>query len=72
MIFVLVMQTVRLRYTPRKMVIHPDFKSVCVVEADHAGVPMAARDEEEPFIPQNGTDASGDLQVRLPLTSMSR
>jgi hypothetical protein len=38
-------QTLRLRYTPRKFVIHPDFKVLAIAEADHAAVPLAQRED---------------------------
>ena len=37
------LQVTRLRYTPRKFVIHPDHNTLIVAEADHAAVPAAER-----------------------------
>ncbi|PSC75527.1 splicing factor 3B subunit 3-like [Micractinium conductrix] len=38
-------QSLRLRYTPRKFVIHPDHKVLVVAEADHAAIPLAQRED---------------------------
>ncbi|KAL4425697.1 hypothetical protein ABPG75_009713 [Micractinium tetrahymenae] len=38
-------QALRLRYTPRKFVIHPDHKVLVIAEADHAAVPLAQRED---------------------------
>lgn len=40
------LQITRLRYTPRKFALHPEHKSLIVVEADHAAVPLAQRQAE--------------------------
>ena len=34
-----------LRYTPRKLVIHPEFNTLIVAEADHGTLPWAERGE---------------------------
>ncbi|KAK9916752.1 hypothetical protein WJX75_006568 [Coccomyxa subellipsoidea] len=36
-------QVTRLRYTPRKFVVHPESNMLIVAEADHAAVPLAER-----------------------------
>ncbi len=36
-------QVTRLRYTPRKFVVHPESNMLIVAEADHAAVPLADR-----------------------------
>lgn len=33
----------RLRYTPRRLVIHPEFNTLIVAEADHGTLPWAER-----------------------------
>ena len=38
-------QVLRLRYTPRKLVIHPEFNTLIVAEADHGMLPWAERAE---------------------------
>lgn len=38
-------QSLRLRYTPRKFVIHPDLKVLAIAEADHAAIPLAQRED---------------------------
>ena len=38
-------QTLRLRYTPRKLVVHPEFNTLIVAEADHGALPWAERPE---------------------------
>ena len=48
------MQVTRLRYTPRKFVIHPDHNTLIVAEADHAAVPAAERRATE-----NGMETDG-------------
>ena len=48
------LQVTRLRYTPRKFVIHPDHNTLIVAEADHAAVPAAERRATE-----NGMDTDG-------------
>ena len=47
-------QVTRLRYTPRKFVIHPDHNTLIVAEADHAAVPAAERRATE-----NGMETDG-------------
>lgn len=37
-------QALRLRYTPRRFVIHPDHKTLLVAEADHAAIPASERE----------------------------
>ena len=51
---VCIAQVTRLRYTPRKFVIHPDHNTLIVAEADHAAVPSAERKAAE-----NGMDTDG-------------
>ena len=41
------LQVTRLRYTPRKFVVHPDHSTLIVAEADHAAVPAAERSATE-------------------------
>ncbi|KAG2485365.1 hypothetical protein HYH03_015856 [Edaphochlamys debaryana] len=38
-------QACRLRYTPRRLLIHPDYKVLLIAEADHAAVPLAERED---------------------------
>lgn len=49
-------QVTRLRYTPRKFVVHPETNMLVVAEADHAAVPLAER----------STDNMEDGQGALP------
>lgn len=48
----------RLRYTPRKLLIHPDSKHLIIGEADHAAIPMAEREDLEELA------TNGEAQVR--------
>ena len=50
----LYLQVTRLRYTPRKFVVHPDHNTLIVAEADHAAVPAAERRATE-----NGMETDG-------------
>ena len=36
-------QVTRLRYTPRKMEVHPLHNTLFIAEADHAAIPLAQR-----------------------------
>ncbi|KAG2431599.1 hypothetical protein HYH02_013292 [Chlamydomonas schloesseri] len=38
-------QACRLRYTPRKLLIHPESRLLLIAEADHAAVPLAERED---------------------------
>ncbi|PNG99382.1 Splicing factor 3B subunit 3, partial [Tetrabaena socialis] len=38
-------QACRLRYTPRKLLVHPETKLLLIAEADHAAVPLAERED---------------------------
>jgi hypothetical protein len=38
-------QACRLRYTPRRLLIHPDSRLLLVAEADHAAIPLAERED---------------------------
>lgn len=38
-------QMLRLRYTPRRLVVHPEFNTLIVAEADHGTLPWAERGE---------------------------
>lgn len=38
-------QVTRLRYTPRKLAIHPQHNTLIVAEADHAAIPLAERED---------------------------
>ena len=49
-----VAQVTRLRYTPRKFVVHPETNMLIVAEADHAAVPLAERSNA------SGMDAEGN------------
>ncbi|MEW5303982.1 MAG: hypothetical protein WDW36_006625 [Sanguina aurantia] len=42
----------RLRYTPRKLLVHPGYKSLIVAEADHAAVPLAEREDLAGGLPE--------------------
>lgn len=52
---VLGFQVTRLRYTPRKFVVHPETNMLVIAEADHAAVPLAERSTD------NMEDAQGAL-----------
>ena len=51
------LQALQLRYTPRRFVIHPDYKTLLVAEADHATIPAA---EREPLAPLENGDAMSE------------
>ena len=56
----MIVQVTRLRYTPRKFVVHPETNMLIVAEADHAAVPLAERSVD------NMEDGNGALpQVPL-------
>ena len=38
------LQSLRLSYTPRKFLVHPERKTLVIAEADHASVPAAERE----------------------------
>ena len=58
------LQALRLRYTPRHFVIHPDHKTLLVAEADHAAIPAVDR---EPLAPlENG--AAMETEDGIPLS----
>ena len=59
-------QVTRLRYTPRKFVVHPDHNTLIVAEADHAAVPAAERRATE-----NGMDTDGQQAEVQALASMN-
>ena len=54
------LQVTRLRYTPRKFVIHPEHKTLVIAEADHAAVPLAQRQ------PEGDQMDTGNVQVWKP------
>jgi len=53
-------QVTRLRYTPRKLLIHPDYNTLFVGEADHGCVPLAEREDLKTRAQQAGN--TGPLQ----------
>ena len=53
----LCLQVTRLRYTPRKFVVHPDHNTLIVAEADHAAVPAAERRATEDGMDTDGQQA---------------
>ena len=59
-------QVTRLRYTPRKFVVHPDHNTLIVAEADHAAVPAAERRATE-----NGMDTDGQQAEVQALASVN-
>lgn len=60
---ILRMQTMRLRYTPRKFALHPEHKTLVIVEADHAAVPLAQR--------QSGANGTGAALAQVGLQFQS-
>lgn len=42
----------RLRYTPRKLLVHPGYKTLIVAEADHAAIPLAEREDLSGGLPE--------------------
>jgi hypothetical protein len=54
------MQVTRLRYTPRKLLIHPEHNTLIIGEADHAAIPLAEREDLAERAKQEGVP----LQVR--------
>lgn len=58
------MQVTRLRYTPRKFVVHPESNMLIVAEADHAAVPLAERAAMEDAM--EADTAFTDVRVLLP------
>ena len=65
MLFCGVLQVTRLRYTPRKFVVHPETNMLIVAEADHAAVPLTERSAAA-----DGMDADGN--GALPQVQLSR
>lgn len=56
------LQVTRLRYTPRKFVVHPDHSTLIVAESDHAAVPAAER-----RVTEDGMETDGQqTEVWLP------
>ena len=51
-------QSIRLGYTPRKFLVHPERKTLIIAEADHGSVPVL---EREPLPPAFAGGALGQL-----------
>ena len=58
-------QVTRLRYTPRKFVIHPNHNTLIVGEADRGAVPLAERDAMVPGTANGSAASSVLLQVHI-------
>uniref|UniRef100_A0A7S3VLT8 DNA damage-binding protein 1 n=1 Tax=Dunaliella tertiolecta TaxID=3047 RepID=A0A7S3VLT8_DUNTE len=51
-------QVTRLRYTPRRLAIHPTYNTLFVAEADHAAIPLAEREDvKERLQAEGGMDS---------------
>lgn len=61
----------RLRYTPRRLLIHPDYKTLIVAESDYQAVPIADNEElkgrlvDESGAPIAGPEFSAELAAEL-------
>lgn len=64
-------QMLRLRYTPRKLAIHPDFNTLIVAEADHGTLPWAERGEANGAAAMDA-DGAGAQVAHRPRTLSSR
>ena len=60
------LQVTRLRYTPRKLLIHPEHNTLIIGEADHAAIPLAEREDLAERAKQEGVA----LQVRSVLCTV--
>jgi len=58
-------QVTRLRYTPRRLAIHPLYNTLFVAEADHAAIPLAEREDVKERLQAEGAMDSDAVQVRL-------
>lgn len=52
-------QVTRLRYTPRKFVIHPDYKNLIIAESAHGAVPLAERQDLQDRMQVDTEEARG-------------
>ena len=52
------LQSLRLSYTPRKFLVHPERKTLVIAEADHAAVPAAEREPLPPAFAEVGSRAT--------------
>lgn len=52
-------QMTRLRYTPRRMVIHNEFKTIIIGECDHAALPLVERTDLEGRMQVDGAEVKG-------------
>ena len=52
-------QVCKLRYTPRKFIVHPDAQVLVVAEADHQAVPLAKREDLSRRQQEQGTASRG-------------
>jgi hypothetical protein len=57
------LQVVRLRYTPRKFVVHPESNMLVVAEADHASMPLAERKAAESGMDADSVDPLTDVRA---------
>lgn len=58
-------QMTRLRYTPRKLLIHPDTKMLIIGEADHAAIPLAQRESLQARMQVDGTAQGPEFDAEL-------
>ena len=59
-------QATRLRYTPRKLLVHDEAGVLIVAEADHAAVPLAVRSGREGLAAANGGEGAAANGGTLP------
>eukprot|EP00798_Chlamydomonas_sp_ICE-L_P023642 gene23642-9170_t len=52
-------QVTRLRYTPRKLLIHPEFNTLVIAESDHGAIPLAEREDLAERAKQEGVALQG-------------
>jgi hypothetical protein len=55
-------QVTRLRYTPRRLAVHPNYGTLFVAESDHAAIPLAEREDVKERV-QQGAASSDAAQV---------
>ncbi|GLC59841.1 hypothetical protein PLESTB_001541500 [Pleodorina starrii] len=55
-------QACRLRYTPRRLLIHPDTRLLLIAESDHAAIPLAEREDLQAKLAALAEEEGGPVQ----------
>jgi splicing factor 3B subunit 3 len=55
----------RLRYTPRRMAIHPGTNTLIIAESDHAAIPLAERADLVERLGVSGAGWGGGVRVQV-------